>query len=76
VEERVQPAVEDGTELFDTCQQANYAPEPMVGGEKISRPTSNIVPWVHDLIARRSTRVMVHPRATKSRSNSTWRAPD
>jgi hypothetical protein len=36
---------EDGTELFEyVCQQANYAPELMVGGEKSVDRTSSIVP--------------------------------
>ena len=36
---------EDGTELFEyVCQQANYAPELMVGGEKSIDRTSSIVP--------------------------------
>jgi hypothetical protein len=36
---------EDGTELFEyVCQQANYAPELMVGGEKSVDRTSTIVP--------------------------------
>jgi hypothetical protein len=36
---------EDGTELFEyVCQQANYAPELMVGGEKSVDRKSTIVP--------------------------------